>query len=87
MIDTCEKPSASSAARIAPIRPSIISLGLTTSAPARACIEKCKRQPQNGVLVEYSLSNQRIYKQVLDISTTVSNIQGTPLKGSNLKIP
>lgn len=38
MIETCENPSESSAARIAPTRPSIISLGLTTSAPARAYI-------------------------------------------------
>lgn len=36
MMETCWNPSASRAARIAPTRPSIISLGLTTSAPARA---------------------------------------------------
>lgn len=37
MIETCSNPSASRASLMAPTRPSIISLGLTTSAPARAC--------------------------------------------------
>ena len=36
MIGVSPKPSSSSAARIAPTRPSIMSLGATTSAPARA---------------------------------------------------
>ena len=37
MIGVSLKPSSSSAARIAPTRPSIMSLGATMSAPARAC--------------------------------------------------
>ena len=37
MIAVSVRPSASSVARIAPTRPSIMSEGATTSAPARAC--------------------------------------------------
>ena len=37
MIGVSLKPSSSSAARIAPTRPSIMSLGAITSAPERAC--------------------------------------------------
>ena len=38
------RPSSSSAARIAPTRPSIMSLGATTSAPARACETRGARE-------------------------------------------
>jgi hypothetical protein len=34
-------PAISSASRIAPMRPSIMSLGATTSAPASACDSAC----------------------------------------------
>lgn len=41
MIPTCGKPAASKAARMAPTRPSIMSLGLTKSAPASAWETAC----------------------------------------------
>mmetsp|Transcript_115625 Transcript_115625/g.327695 ORF Transcript_115625/g.327695 Transcript_115625/m.327695 type:complete len:229 (-) Transcript_115625:23-709(-) len=41
MIPTSVKPASSSAARMAPTRPSIMSLGLTKSAPASACETAC----------------------------------------------
>ena len=41
---TCDSPSRSSASRIAPMRPSIMSLGATTSQPARACTIACRQR-------------------------------------------
>ena len=45
---TCMKPSSSSAVRIAPTRPSIMSDGATMSAPARAC-ESASRASSSSV--------------------------------------
>ena len=53
MIGRSLKPSASSCARSAPTRPSIMSLGATTSAPARACeTAVLGEQLERGVVVD-----------------------------------
>ncbi len=49
-------PSPSSAARIAPTRPSIMSEGAITSAPARAWLSDCSHQNGDGFVVEDGLA-------------------------------
>ena len=49
---TCSKPASSSAARIAATRPSIMSEGAITSAPARAWIHGLPRENGDGLVVE-----------------------------------
>ena len=60
-MDTSWKPSASRAARSAPTRPSIMSLGLTTSAPARAYLyREAIFEKKNNAVMTLSEYQERV---------------------------